>query len=66
MDKIINHFGSVTKMSRVLGVSIGAVSKWKNEGLPPWRAVQIERLTDVKFKAEEITYLKGDGTHADR
>lgn len=54
LDDIFIHFGSQSALARMLGVSAAAVAQWCVEGVPPARAIQIEKLTDGKFKAVDI------------
>jgi DNA-binding transcriptional regulator YdaS (Cro superfamily) len=52
INKVIMYFGSQSALAIALGVTEGAVSQWVSSGvIPPARAVQIERITDGKFKA---------------
>ena len=66
MNEIIDHFGGKARLAEALGVERSAVSLWLRYGLPPARAIEIERLTDSKFRASDIVGLKGeadDGEH---
>lgn len=54
LEQIIEWAGTQTTLARLLGVTRGAVSQWRTAGIPPGRAVQIERLTGGKFKAAQI------------
>ena len=58
-EKIIEYFGGTNKMARALGVSSPAVCQWVANGIPAARAIQIEELTDGKFKAIEIVKIEG-------
>lgn len=58
-EKIIEYFGGTNKMARTLGVSHPAVCQWAVNGIPAARAIQIEALTDGKFKAIEIVKIEG-------
>ncbi len=60
MNELIKYFGNKTIMARVLDVDKSAVTQWGNEGLPPYRAIQIERITKGAFKAIDIMGLKDD------
>ena len=60
MQQIIDYFGGKSALALALGVERSAVSWWLREGLPPGRAVEIERVTQGRFKATEIT-----GVHQD-
>lgn len=55
MKRLIEHFGTQADIALALGVSFGAVSQWVSAGgMPPKRAIQIERLTKGEFKATEL------------
>lgn len=60
MDKIIEHFGSRSALARALGVERAAVTQWLRFGLPPARAIEIERLTGGLFKATDIEGIRGN------
>jgi hypothetical protein len=51
-DDAIKHFGSVTKLSRALGIKQPSISLW-GDYPPPLRQVQIEALTGGVLRAEE-------------
>lgn len=44
----------------MLDVDKSAVTQWGNEGLPPYRAIQIERITKGVFKAIDIMGIKNE------
>jgi DNA-binding transcriptional regulator YdaS (Cro superfamily) len=54
LNKIFKHFGSAKALADELGISQSAVSQWQDTGIPPTRAIEIERLTDGKIKATDI------------
>lgn len=55
LKEIIKWFGSQVEMARQLGVTQAAVAQWvSDEKIPPYRAIQIERITDGQFKAVDI------------
>ena len=58
MEKIIEHFGSKAELAKALGVDRAAVSWWLRNGLPAGRAVEIERASNGKFKAVDITGVR--------
>lgn len=54
-DKLIDYFGSQNKLAGTLDVSSVAVGYWfKEKKIPPYRAIQIERLTEGEFKAQDL------------
>ena len=55
LKEIIRWFGSQVELARQLGVTQAAVAQWvADEKVPPYRAIQIERITDGQFKAVGI------------
>ena len=55
IQEIIQRFGSQVELARQLGVTQAAVAQWvSDERIPPYRAIQIERITDGQFKAVDI------------
>lgn len=54
MKDVIEYFGGKSALARVMGVDKAAVSQWVRYGLPPARAIEIEKLTDGKIKAVDI------------
>lgn len=60
MEELIKYFGNKTIMASVLDVDKSAVTQWGNEGLPPYRAIQIERITKGVFKAIDIMGIKNE------
>lgn len=60
VDDVISHFGSASELAKALGVSAPAVSQWISRGaFPAARAIQIEAITDGKFKATDL-YVEGE------
>ena len=60
-NEILKHFGgSHEAMAVALGVTRAAVTQWFLGCIPSYRALQIELITDGKFKAVEI-YKKWNG-----
>jgi len=58
VEKIIEHFGNKVGLANALNVDKSAVSQWLKDGLPAARAIEIEKLTEGKFKALDIVGLK--------
>lgn len=58
MKQLIKHFGSQTALAKILNVDRAAVSQWLVSGIPPKRAIEIEELTQGKFKAVDL--VRGD------
>ena len=55
IQEIIRQFGSQVELARQLGVTQAAVAQWVGDAkVPPYRAIQIERITDGQFKAIDI------------
>ena len=55
LKEIIKWFGSQVELARRLGVTQAAVAQWvADEKVPPYRAIQIERITEGQFKAVDI------------
>jgi len=59
-EKIINHFETHANLARALGVSRVAVTLWGMQGIPPQRAIDIERITGGKFKAIDIEGVRNE------
>ena len=51
-DKVIEHFGSPSKLAAALNIKRQAVSLWKGR-IPLMRQYQIEAITNGKFKAQD-------------
>ena len=55
INEVVKHFGGQYRLAGALNVSSAAVCLWiKGEKIPPLRAIQIEELTDGKFKAKDL------------
>ena len=55
LDEMIKHFGNQSNLARALNITRSAVSQWLIEDIvPPAKAIRIERLTDGKFKANNM------------
>lgn len=55
IKRLIEFYGSQSKLATVLGVHRAAVNQWLvNGNLPPLRAIQIEMLTGGEFKAVDL------------
>lgn len=64
IDKIIEHFGSQRALALRLGVSPPAVALWVLLGrIPPRRAIEIERLTQGRFKAADMPTSRREYRH---
>jgi len=64
IERVIEHFGSRAKLARLLGVDRSALTQWvRDDAFPPKRAIQIEELSEGKFKAKAIIvewWIAGD------
>ena len=55
MDELIKHFGTQQALADALTkftnkpVKQGHIYYWKKKGLPAWRAIEIEKLTNGLF-----------------
>lgn len=54
LDRAIEHFGSQAKLAEALGVKPMAVSHWRNRGLPPERAIDIETASKGVVRRDEL------------
>ncbi len=55
LKKIIRYFGTQSQLADKLGVHRSAVTYWINDGhIPPQRLIQIEQLSNGKFKATKM------------
>lgn len=61
LEEIFKHFGGQAALAEILGVDKSAVTQWKTDGMPAFRAVQIEKLTEGKFRAVDILKCKLEG-----
>ena len=52
IESVIRYFGKTVDTCNALGVTKGAISQWRQDGIPPMRQYQIEALTKGKFKAD--------------
>lgn len=53
-DGLITHFKTKTRAAKELGISRETLRLWGKNGIPPVRALKIERLTRGKFTADAI------------
>lgn len=54
--------GQQIGLAEKLGVSPAAVAKWRRIGIPPERAIQIERLSGGDLRAVDLTVDASAGT----
>lgn len=47
IDKLIKHFGSQRKLAAAVGVTAQSVTKWKRNGIPAARVLELERLSGI-------------------
>ena len=48
LDKAIDILGGQSELAGKLGLTPMAVTQWKDRGVPPKRAIDIEKLTEGK------------------
>lgn len=54
-EAAVAFYGSYIGLSRLFGVSRAACAQWKAAGgFPPLRALQIEKISNGRFKALDI------------
>lgn len=58
LNDAVSYFGTQQKLANALGISQGSISSWKPDQIPMARALQIERLTEGKLKADLSLYVK--------
>ena len=56
--------GQQVRLAEKLGVSPAAVAKWRRVGIPPDRAIQLERLSDGALRAVDLTAALPDRKEA--
>lgn len=52
IEKVVQHFGGTQETCAALGVTKGAISQSKTDGIPELRQFQIEALTMGRFRAD--------------
>jgi len=58
--ELFEFFGGRNKLCGQLDVSNAAISAWKMaDAIPPGNAVEIERITNGKFKAVDLVAKRG-------
>ena len=58
-SSVITFFKSVEAVTKALGISQVAVSKWP-EIIPKMRALELDKLTNGKLKYDPALYIKND------
>lgn len=53
----VSHFGTQQKLADALHIKQGAISSWNRERIPLARALQVEKITDGKLKADLALYV---------
>ena len=53
-EKLVEHFKTASALASAVGVGRAAISRWKDEGIPPGRALQLERVSGGVVTAQEI------------
>jgi len=54
MDKLLEHFGSLTAIASAIGISPQAVGKWAREGVPLDRCPQLEQASGGAIKCADM------------
>jgi DNA-binding transcriptional regulator YdaS (Cro superfamily) len=54
----IKYFGSKAKLAEALGVNRSAISNWKGDLVPRWRAYELERITQGELRLDPTLYQK--------
>lgn len=60
LDELFLYFGSQSELARRLNISPAAVTQWLVDGVPPGRAIEIEKMTGGKFKAVNLVGARQD------
>lgn len=56
LKEVSEYFGSQSELAEKLGLTRQAITLWKIKGvIPPVSAIEIERITNGKFKAVDLT-----------
>jgi DNA-binding transcriptional regulator YdaS (Cro superfamily) len=56
LSDAVSYFGTQQKLANAIGIKQGAISSWKKERIPLARALQIEKITHGKLKADLSLY----------
>lgn len=52
----VSHFGTQERLAKALGIEQGSISSWNRELIPLARALQVEKITKGKLKADLSAY----------
>ena len=52
---VVSHFGTQAAVARALNITRAALQSW-GDLVPPYRAMQLEQLTDGKLHYDPIRY----------
>lgn len=52
---VLAHFGKISEVAKVLGISVAAVSQW-GEVIPEKNAYRLQILTNQALKVDESLY----------
>jgi DNA-binding transcriptional regulator YdaS (Cro superfamily) len=61
LDELFMYFGNQSELARRLNISPAAITQWLIDGVPPGRAIEIEKMTGGKFKAVDLVGAKQNG-----
>lgn len=62
-EDICQHFGGRAKLARLLGITTQAVHQW-GDSIPPWAAIEIERISEGRFRTPQMVIKKKRNTAA--
>ena len=55
LDEVIAYFGSQKELAKRMGISEASISLFINkDGFPAFRAIQIEMMSEGRFKAVDL------------
>jgi DNA-binding transcriptional regulator YdaS (Cro superfamily) len=58
LSDAVSYFGTQQKLADALQIKQGAISSWDEDKIPMARALQIEKITEGKLKADLSLYVR--------